>query len=78
MKLAAWLEREYPSAVTSLMEGLEECFSKARDSRQSPSNPLRGRGRDPIRCGVEYPHGRQPDEAIGTLFLEPCQPIVTH
>lgn len=26
-KLAEWLEREYPSAAASLMEGLEECFT---------------------------------------------------
>ena len=26
-KLAEWLERDYPSAVTSLLEGLEECFT---------------------------------------------------
>jgi len=26
-KLAQWLEREYPSAAASLMEGLEECFT---------------------------------------------------
>ncbi len=26
-KLAEWLEREYPSAASSLMEGLEECFT---------------------------------------------------
>ena len=26
-KLAEWLEREYPSAAGSLMEGLEECFT---------------------------------------------------
>ena len=26
-KLADWLEREYPSAVASLLEGLEECFT---------------------------------------------------
>jgi len=26
-KLAGWLEREYPSAAASLLEGLEECFT---------------------------------------------------
>jgi transposase-like protein len=26
-KLAEWLEREYPSAAASLLEGLEECFT---------------------------------------------------
>jgi transposase-like protein len=26
-KLAEWLDREYPSAATSLLEGLEECFT---------------------------------------------------
>jgi putative transposase len=26
-KLADWLEREYPSAASSLMEGMEECFT---------------------------------------------------
>jgi len=26
-KLAEWLEREYPSAAASLMEGMEECFT---------------------------------------------------
>jgi putative transposase len=26
-KLAQWLEREYPSAAASLLEGLEECFT---------------------------------------------------
>jgi transposase-like protein len=26
-KLAAWLEREHPSAAASLREGLEECFT---------------------------------------------------
>jgi transposase-like protein len=26
-KLAEWLERDYPSAAASLMEGLEECFT---------------------------------------------------
>jgi putative transposase len=26
-KLAEWVEREYPSAATSLLEGLEECFT---------------------------------------------------
>jgi hypothetical protein len=26
-KLAEWLEREYPSAAGSLLEGLEECFT---------------------------------------------------
>lgn len=26
-KLAEWLEREYPSAAASLLEGMEECFT---------------------------------------------------
>ncbi len=26
-KLAEWLERDYPSAAASLIEGLEECFT---------------------------------------------------
>src|SRR5208283_226721 len=26
-KLAEWLDRDYPSAATSLLEGLEECFT---------------------------------------------------
>jgi transposase-like protein len=29
-RLAEWLEREYPSAVGSLLEGLEECFTLNR------------------------------------------------
>jgi transposase-like protein len=29
-KLAEWLEREYPSAAASLLEGLEECFTVNR------------------------------------------------
>ncbi len=29
-KLAEWLEREYPSAAASLIEGLEECFTLNR------------------------------------------------
>jgi len=29
-QLAAWLDRQYPSAAASLMEGLEECFTMNR------------------------------------------------